>query len=85
MATLEQKGKDLSKAGYKTIAIAIFEGDARETDAPVFRFVGLLPMIDPPREGKCRVVYQRSRRVVQKVALALTLIINSTLDLTPSF
>ena len=84
MAALEQKGKELSKAGYKTIAIAIFEGDARKTDAPVFRFVGLLPMIDPPREGKCRVVCQRPWRVVQKVALVLTLIINSTPDLTPS-
>ena len=84
MAALEQKGKELSKAGYKTIAIAIFEGDARKTDAPVFRFVGLLPMIDPPREGKCRVVCQRPWRVVQKVALVLTLIINSIPDLTPS-
>lgn len=51
MAALEKKGKDLSKAGYKTIAIAIYEGDAREAGAPVFKFVGLLPMIDPPREG----------------------------------
>ena len=84
MAALEQKGKELSKAGYKTIAIAIFEGDARKADAPVFRFVGLLPMIDPPREGKCRVVCQRPWRVVQKVALVLTLIINSIPDLTPS-
>eukprot|EP00567_Pseudictyota_dubia_P001923 CAMPEP_0197465098 /NCGR_PEP_ID=MMETSP1175-20131217/64363_1 /TAXON_ID=1003142 /ORGANISM="Triceratium dubium, Strain CCMP147" /LENGTH=965 /DNA_ID=CAMNT_0043001103 /DNA_START=460 /DNA_END=3357 /DNA_ORIENTATION=+ len=50
MSALEEKGKELSKAGYKTIAIAIYEGDAREADAPVFRFVGLLPMIDPPRE-----------------------------------
>lgn len=52
VAALEKKGKELSKAGYKTIAVAIYEGDAREADAPVFSFVGLLPMIDPPREGR---------------------------------
>ena len=38
MAALEEKGKELSKAGYKTIAVAIYEGDAREADAPVFKF-----------------------------------------------
>jgi hypothetical protein len=53
MASIEEKGKHLSKAGYKTIAIAIYEGDARTAEDPVFKFVGLLPMIDPPREGIC--------------------------------
>eukprot|EP00562_Extubocellulus_spinifer_P025858 CAMPEP_0178678966 /NCGR_PEP_ID=MMETSP0698-20121128/37233_1 /TAXON_ID=265572 /ORGANISM="Extubocellulus spinifer, Strain CCMP396" /LENGTH=968 /DNA_ID=CAMNT_0020323311 /DNA_START=41 /DNA_END=2947 /DNA_ORIENTATION=+ len=56
IAMLDQKGVELSKAGYKTIAIAVFEGDAREIDAPVFRFVGLLPMIDPPRDDTAKTI-----------------------------
>lgn len=40
----------LSTAGYKTIAIAVCEGNARDLgDAAVWRFAGLLPMLDPPR------------------------------------
>jgi H+-transporting ATPase len=39
----------LSKAGYKTIAIAVCEGDARANDHAQWRFVGLIPMLDPPR------------------------------------
>jgi H+-transporting ATPase len=39
----------LSKNGYKTIAIAMCKGDARTNDNQVWKFVGLLPMIDPPR------------------------------------
>ena len=35
---------------YKTIAIAICEGNARELgQSAVWKFVGLLPMLDPPR------------------------------------
>eukprot|EP00579_Thalassiosira_antarctica_P028710 CAMPEP_0202013878 /NCGR_PEP_ID=MMETSP0905-20130828/27516_1 /ASSEMBLY_ACC=CAM_ASM_000554 /TAXON_ID=420261 /ORGANISM="Thalassiosira antarctica, Strain CCMP982" /LENGTH=961 /DNA_ID=CAMNT_0048573587 /DNA_START=185 /DNA_END=3070 /DNA_ORIENTATION=+ len=42
--------KDLSVNGYKTIAIAVCEGNARELgDAAVWKFAGLLPMLDPPR------------------------------------
>lgn len=41
---------ELSKAGYKTIAIAMCEGDGREDDHGVWKFVGLMPMLDPPRE-----------------------------------
>ncbi|KAL3925327.1 MAG: hypothetical protein SGILL_000484 [Bacillariaceae sp.] len=40
----------LSKAGYKTIAIAVCEGDARQTSHGPWKFVGLMPMLDPPRE-----------------------------------
>jgi H+-transporting ATPase len=40
---------DLSSAGYKTIGIAMCEGDAREEDHGTWKFVGLLPMLDPPR------------------------------------
>mmetsp|Transcript_48500 Transcript_48500/g.103174 ORF Transcript_48500/g.103174 Transcript_48500/m.103174 type:complete len:674 (+) Transcript_48500:33-2054(+) len=41
---------DLSSSGYKTIAIAVCEGNARELgDAAVWKFAGLLPMLDPPR------------------------------------
>lgn len=42
--------KDLSVNGYKTIAIAVCDGNARELgDAAVWKFAGLLPMLDPPR------------------------------------
>ena len=42
--------KNLSQSGYKTIAIAVCEGNARElADKAVWKFVGLLPMLDPPR------------------------------------
>ena len=43
--------KDLSTNGYKTIGIAVCEGNARQLgDKAVWKFVGLLPMLDPPRE-----------------------------------
>eukprot|EP00571_Detonula_confervacea_P005456 CAMPEP_0172317086 /NCGR_PEP_ID=MMETSP1058-20130122/30522_1 /TAXON_ID=83371 /ORGANISM="Detonula confervacea, Strain CCMP 353" /LENGTH=960 /DNA_ID=CAMNT_0013031555 /DNA_START=203 /DNA_END=3085 /DNA_ORIENTATION=- len=42
--------KVLSKSGYKTIGIAVCEGNARELgNAAVWKFAGLLPMLDPPR------------------------------------
>lgn len=41
----------LSTNGYKTIGIAVCEGNARELgDKAVWKFAGLLPMLDPPRE-----------------------------------
>jgi H+-transporting ATPase len=41
----------LSKAGYKTIGIAVCEGNAREMgEQAVWKFAGLMPMLDPPRE-----------------------------------
>lgn len=40
----------LSTAGYKTIAIAMCEGDGRQSDHGKWKFVGLMPMLDPPRE-----------------------------------
>lgn len=44
------KDTDLSTNGYKTIAIAVCDGNARELgDAAVWKFAGLLPMLDPPR------------------------------------
>jgi len=47
---LESTENDLSTNGYKTIAIAVCDGNARELgDAAVWKFAGLLPMLDPPR------------------------------------
>jgi H+-transporting ATPase len=40
----------LSKSGYKTIAIAMCTGDARTENHGPWKFVGLMPMLDPPRE-----------------------------------
>jgi len=40
----------LSSAGYKTIAISMCEGDARQPNHGEWQFVGLMPMLDPPRE-----------------------------------
>ena len=41
---------DLSSSGYKTIAIGMCMGNARELgSSAVWKFVGLLPMLDPPR------------------------------------
>lgn len=41
---------NLNKSGYKTIAIGVCQGDARELGASaVWKFAGLLPMLDPPR------------------------------------
>jgi H+-transporting ATPase len=39
----------LSRAGYKTIAIAVCDGDARKENHGPWKFVGLVPMLDPPR------------------------------------
>eukprot|EP00557_Chaetoceros_sp_GSL56_P008141 CAMPEP_0176495272 /NCGR_PEP_ID=MMETSP0200_2-20121128/10559_1 /TAXON_ID=947934 /ORGANISM="Chaetoceros sp., Strain GSL56" /LENGTH=998 /DNA_ID=CAMNT_0017893121 /DNA_START=355 /DNA_END=3351 /DNA_ORIENTATION=- len=50
MAGITQKDKKFSVKGYKTLAIAMVDGDAREMENPVWKFVGLLPMLDPPRE-----------------------------------
>ncbi|KAL7456360.1 hypothetical protein ACHAWC_007900 [Mediolabrus comicus] len=48
---VEETDTHLSTNGYKTIAIAVCEGNARELgDAAVWKFAGLLPMLDPPRE-----------------------------------
>jgi len=47
---LVEQDSALSSAGYKTIAIAICEGDCRAQDNSVWNFVGLMPMLDPPRE-----------------------------------
>lgn len=41
---------NLSSSGYKTIAVAVCEGNAKELgDAAVWNYAGLLPMLDPPR------------------------------------
>ncbi|KAL3917900.1 MAG: hypothetical protein SGILL_004495 [Bacillariaceae sp.] len=45
-----EKDSGLSSSGYKTIAIAMCEGDARKPDHGTWKFVGLMPMLDPPRE-----------------------------------
>jgi H+-transporting ATPase len=50
VARVTKVDKDLSVNGYKTIAIAVCDGNARELgDAAVWKFAGLLPMLDPPR------------------------------------
>lgn len=46
----------LSSAGYKTIGIAVAEGDARTEANPVWKFVGLMPMLDPPREDTANTI-----------------------------
>jgi len=50
LADVKKTDESLSIAGYKTIGIAVCEGDARYVESPVWKFVGLLPMLDPPRE-----------------------------------
>jgi H+-transporting ATPase len=52
-----EKDKELSSAGYKTIGIAMCEGDARNEEKVVWKFVGLLPMIDPPRADTANTIY----------------------------
>ena len=49
MAECKETDNSLSKAGYKTIGIAVCEGNARDMENPVWKFAGLLPMLDPPR------------------------------------
>lgn len=46
---LVETDSGLSKSGYKTIGIAMCEGDARKSDHGPWKFVGLMPMLDPPR------------------------------------
>jgi H+-transporting ATPase len=50
MTRVASTDKGLSEAGYKTIAIAVCDGNARELETPVWKFAGLMPMLDPPRE-----------------------------------
>ncbi len=40
----------------KTIGIAICEDNARDVENPKFRFIGLLPMIDPPRDDTAQTI-----------------------------
>jgi len=47
---IDETNTGLSKSGYKTIAVAVCEGDARKKDHGPWKFVGIIPMIDPPRE-----------------------------------
>ena len=45
------KDKALNEAGYKTIALAICDGDARQPEnAGNWKLIGLLPLLDPPRQ-----------------------------------
>ena len=46
----------MSSAGYKTIAIAMCFGDARKEDHGQWKFVGIMPMLDPPREDTAATV-----------------------------
>jgi H+-transporting ATPase len=54
---IRDKDKELSSAGYKTIGIAMCEGDARNEEKVVWKFVGLLPMLDPPRADTARTIH----------------------------
>lgn len=57
LAKIHESDKELSKAGYKTIAIAMCEGDARNLDEQhVWKLVGLMPMLDPPREDTANTI-----------------------------
>eukprot|EP00980_Cylindrotheca_fusiformis_P020176 scaffold7250_cov131-Cylindrotheca_fusiformis.AAC.5 len=48
--SVEKTDSGLSNAGYKTIAVAVCKGNAREMKNPVWEFAGLMPMLDPPRK-----------------------------------
>jgi len=50
IADVTETDTNLSRSGYKTIGIAVCEGNARDLgDKAVWKFAGLLPMLDPPR------------------------------------
>ena len=49
-STVNDVDKRFSKAGYKTLAVAIKIGDGP------FKFVGILPMLDPPRHDTPQVL-----------------------------
>lgn len=56
MKKITEKDRELSLAGYKTIAVAVCKGNARDYDEnyhAIWKFVGLVPMLDPPRAGMC--------------------------------
>lgn len=46
---ITEEDRALSSSGYKTIAVATCSGDARSDDHGSWKFVGLMPMLDPPR------------------------------------
>jgi H+-transporting ATPase len=49
-ANLAREENEIAVSGYKTIAIAVCKGNARELgDAAIWNFAGLLAMLDPPR------------------------------------
>jgi H+-transporting ATPase len=49
-ADIKQKDLDFSKAGYKTLGVSI-----KMNDGP-FQFVGILPMLDPPRHDTAQTI-----------------------------
>lgn len=49
MKNVTEADNQLSEAGYKTIGIAMCEGDARRVDHGPWKFVGLMPMMNPPQ------------------------------------
>lgn len=50
MDKVNKRNQELSESGYKTIAVAVCKENAREAKNPEWHFVGLLPMLDPPRK-----------------------------------
>ena len=56
IADVTKHDSEMSKSGYKTIAIAVCWSDAREEGDHVWELVGLLPMLDPPREDTAQTI-----------------------------
>ena len=48
--TVVKVDRDFSKAGYKTLGVSV-----KINDGP-FRFVGILPMLDPPRHDTAQTI-----------------------------
>lgn len=50
---VQKKDHDLSRNGYKTLGVSVKIGDSNP-----FKFVGILPMIDPPRHDTAQTIHR---------------------------